>query len=329
MKFAQRRRAAFVHAIAAAVAFAAAAATLPVQAQAPVTRMIVGFAAGGPLDAVARIISPRLGKALDGQVIVENRPGANAAIAAETVAKAAPDGRTLWITSVGAVAMNPTLYPKLPYDPVRDFAPVSLVVNTVEILVVGAGHPAKDAAEFVALARKPGSKTTLGSSGTGSVPHLAAELLADVSGARIAHVPYKGVAPAIADSMAGHIDGLFADVPVVLESIRAGKLKALGIAAPQRHPQLPDVRTLQEQGINGVDSDNWYGLFTAKATPPAELEKLSRALKETLTDPEVVRQLAATGLIPAPTTSDQLRRLLEQDTAKWSKVIRDKKITAE
>jgi tripartite-type tricarboxylate transporter receptor subunit TctC len=129
--------------------------------------------------------------------------------------------------------------------------------------------------------------------------------------------------------MAGHVDGLFADVPVVLEFIRAGKLKALGIAAPARHPLLPNVKTFQEQGIVGVDSDNWYGIFTAKATPAAELERLSQAVRQTLADPDVKDRLAATGLQPAPTTSAELGRLLETDTAKWSKVIRDKKITAE
>ncbi|QHE83507.1 Bug family tripartite tricarboxylate transporter substrate binding protein [Hydrogenophaga sp. BPS33] len=301
----------------------------PSFAQSGVTKLVVGFAAGGPLDAVARLIAPALGKELGTQVIVENKPGANAAIAAESVAKAPADGKQLWITSVGAVAMNPTLYDKLPYHPVRDLAPVSLVVNTVEILVVGANHPAHDAADFIARARQRKEGATLGSSGTGSVPHLAAELLADVTGARIAHVPYKGVAPAIADTMAGHIDGLFADVPVVLELIRSGKLKALGIAAPQRHPALPNVKTFQEQGIQGVDSDNWYAVFAAKATPAAELERLSQAMRRALTDPDVKTRLAATGLQPAPTTPAELARLLAADTAKWSKVIRDKKIRAE
>jgi len=296
-------------------------------AQQAATRIVVGFAPGGPLDAVARLLAPQLGKELGTQVVVENKAGANAAIAAEFVAKAPPDGKTLWITSVGAVAMNPTLYDKLPYDPVRDLAPVSLVVNTVEILVVAPSHPARDATEFVARARTRGA--TLGSSGSGSVPHLAAELLADVTKTRITHVPYKGVAPAITDSIAGHIDGLFADVPVVLEFIRSGRLKALGIAAPQRHPALPDVKTFQEQGIQGVDSNNWYGVFVGRATPAAEVERLSQAMRRALSDPELKSRLAATGLQAAPTTPAELASLLASDTAKWSKVIREKKIQAE
>ncbi len=303
------------------------AASVPAFAQQNVTRIIVGFAPGGPLDAVARQLAPQLGKELGTQVAVENKAGANAAIAAEFVAKAPPDGKTLWITSVGAVAMNPTLYDKLPYDPVRDLAPVSLVVNTVEILVVGANHPASDAAEFIAGARARGA--TLGSSGSGSVPHLAAELLADITNTRITHVPYKGVAPAITDTMARHIDGLFADVPVVLESIKAGRLKALGIAAPQRHPALPNVKTFQEQGIVGVDSNNWYAVFAPRATPAAELDRLSQAIRRALSDPDLMSRLAVTGLQPAPTTPAELARIVATDTAKWSKVIRDKKIRAE
>lgn len=301
----------------------------PAVAQQAVTRLVVGFAPGGPLDSVARILAPQLGKELGAQVIVENRAGANGAIAAESVVKAPADGRSLWISSVGAVAINPSLYEKLPYDPVRDLAPVSLVVNTVEVPVVGANHPARDAADFIAQARARKDGATLGSSGTGSVPHLAAELLAEVTRARIAHVPYKGVAPAITDSIGGHIDGLFADIPVVLEFIRTGKLKVRGIAAPGRHPALPNVRTLQEQGIRGVDSDNWYGIFATKATPAAEIEKLSQAVRRTLADPDVRSRLAPLGLQPSPSTPTELARLLATDTAKWSKVIRDKKIRGE
>lgn len=301
----------------------------PALAQQNITRIIVGFAPGGPLDAVARMLAPKLSKELGMLVVVENKAGANAAIAAEFVAKAPADGKTLWITSVGAVAMNPTLYDKLPYDPVRDFAPVSLVVNTVEILVVGANHPAHDAAEFIAQARVRKDGATLGSSGIGSVPHLAAELLAEVTRTRITHVPYKGVAPAITDSIAGHIDGLFADVPVVLEFIRSGRLKALGIAAPHRHPLLPNIKTFQEQGIQGVDSDNWYAVFAARATPAAELERLSQAMRRALSNPDLKSSLAVTGLQAAPTTPAELAQLVAADTAKWSKVIRDKKIRAE
>jgi hypothetical protein len=182
-------------------------------AQAKITRLVVAFPPGGPVDFVARTIGEQLGKELGSQVIIENRAGANGAIAAEYVARATPDGSTLWLTSVGAVAINPPLYEKLPYDPVRDLAPVSLVANNVELLVVGANNPANSGAEFIANARLRKDGATMASSGTGSVPHLAMELLADSTKAPLVHVPYKGAAPAITDVIAGHVDGFFGDIP--------------------------------------------------------------------------------------------------------------------
>lgn len=322
-----------VHAVLPFIAAAGLIASLPATAQtapAPgkVTKLVVGFAPGGPLDAVARMISGQLGKELGQSVIVENRAGANAAIAADYTAKATPDGSVLWLTSAGAVAINPTLYPKLSYDPVRDLAPVSLVVNTVEVLVVNPKNPARDSAEFVANARR-GSGATMGSSGIGSVPHLAMELLADATKASLTHVPYKGVAPAISDVIGGQVDGLFADVPVVLSFIKAGSLRPLGIAAPRRHPLLPDVKTFGELGITGVDSDNWYGIFVARATPAAEIERIGQAVRRALNDPAVKSRLLATGVEPAPTTPSELAALLKADTAKWSRIVIDKKIKDE
>lgn len=177
--------------------------TQPAMAQAKVTRLVVAFPPGGPVDFVARTIGEQLGKELGTQVIVENKAGANGAVAAEFVKNAPPDGNTLWLTSVGAVAINPPLYEKLPYDPVRDLAPISLVVNNVELLVVGVTNPASTGAEFVANAKLKASGATLASSGTGSVPHLVMELLADATKANLVHVPYKGAAPAMTDVMAG------------------------------------------------------------------------------------------------------------------------------
>lgn len=300
----------------------------PASAQGKVTKLVVGFAPGGPLDSVARMISTQLGHELGHPVIVENRAGANAAIAAEYVAKAPPDGNVLWITSAGAVAVNPSLYPKLSYDPIRDLAPVSLVVNTVEVLVVSPKNKAKDGAEFVINARQPPG-ASMGSSGIGSVPHLAMELLADTTRSNLTHVAYKGVGPAIADVIAGHADGLFADVPVVLGFIKSGTLKPLGIAAPNRHPLLPDVKTFMEMGIAGVESDNWYGIFVARATPTAEIERISQAVRRTLNDPVVRAKLQATGVEPSPTTPEEFAAIVKSDTAKWSRIVISKKIKAE
>ena len=312
-------------AIAAAIALAAP----PAFAQGKTTRLILGFAPGGPIDFVARVMSEQLGKELGHPVIVENKPGANAGIAADYVAKSAPDGQTLFMTSTGAVAISPALYDKLPYDPVRDLAPVTLVVNTAEVLVASAANPASTVPEFIANARQKKDGATMASSGTGSVPHLAMELLADVTKANLRHVPYKGVAPAITDVIAGHVDALFIDVPVALAHIKSGKLKALGIAAPNRHPMLPDTRTLQEMGLAGVDSDNWYAIFAPKATPPADIERIGQAVRRTLENEAVKSKLLASGVEPAPTTPAQLAALLKSDSDKWARIIKLKNIKGE
>jgi tripartite-type tricarboxylate transporter receptor subunit TctC len=295
-------------------------------AQGKIARLVVAFPPGGPVDFVARTIGEQLGKELGAQVIIENRAGANGAIAAEYVARAAPDGNTLWLTSVGAVAINPPLYDKLPYDPVRDLAPVSLVANNVELLVVGAANPANSGAEFVANAKQRKEGATMASSGTGSVPHLAMELLADSTKAHLVHVPYKGAAPAITDVIAGHVDGFFGDIPGLVGFIKAGKLKPIGIASTRRHPLLPEVKTFQEMGMAGVDSDNWYALFAAKATPAADIERLNQAVRRTLANEGVRTKLLASGAEPAASSPAELALLLKNDTAKWGKVIRDKKI---
>jgi tripartite-type tricarboxylate transporter receptor subunit TctC len=301
----------------------------PVFAQGKVTKLIVGFAPGGPIDFVARVLSEQLSKELGHQVIVENKAGANAGIAAEFVAKSAPDGQTLFMTSTGAVAISPALYDKLPYDPVRDLAPVTLVVNTAEVLVASAANPASNATEFIANARKKPDGATLASSGIGSVPHLAMELLTDVTKAPFRHVPYKGVAPAISDVIAGHVDALFIDVPVALAQIKGGKLKALGIAAPQRHPMLPDTPTLEEQGLRGVDSNNWYAIYAPKGTPAAELDRVAQAVRRTLENESVKSRLLASGVEPAPTTPAQLAALQKTDTEKWARIIKLKNIKGE
>ena len=301
----------------------------PALAQAKVTRLVVAFPPGGPVDFVARTISEQLGKELGTQVIIENKAGANGAIAAEYVARAVPDGSTIWLTSVGAVAINPPLYDKLTYDPVRDLAPISLVVNNVELLVVGSANPASTGAEFIANARLKKEGATMASSGTGSVPHLAMELLADATKANLVHVPYKGAAPAITDVIAGHVDGFFGDIPGLVGFIKSGKLKPVGIASPKRHPLLPDVKTFQEMGMAGVDSDNWYALFAAKATPTADIERLNLAVKRTLANDAVRNKLLASGAEPSASSPAELALLLKNDTAKWGKVIRDKKIKPE
>ena len=308
-----------------------AALTIPLAAfaQTKITRLVVAFPPGGPVDFVARTISEQLGKELGAQVIIENKAGANGAIAAEFTAKATPDGTTLWLTSVGAVAINPSLYEKLSYDPVRDLAPVSLVANNVELLVVNPNNPAATGAEFVAYAKVGGKSVTMASSGTGSVPHLAMELLADATKANLVHVPYKGAAPAITDVIAGHVDGFFGDIPGLVGFIKSGKLKPIGIAALKRHPLLPEIKTFKEMGVNGVDSDNWYAIFASKATPVVEVERINQAIRKALANESVRTKLLASGAEPAASSPAELATLLASDSAKWGRVIREKKIRAD
>lgn len=296
-------------------------------AQNKTTRILVAFPPGGPVDFVARTLTDQLSKELGHPVLVENKAGANGAIAADTLLKAPADGQTLWLTSVGAVAINPSLYAALPYDPIRDLAPVSLVVNNVEMLVVNPNNPVNGPQDFIAAAKQ--KSLTMASSGTGSVPHLAMELLADATRTDLVHVPYKGAAPAITDVMAGHVDGFFGDIPGLMSHIRSGKLKPVALASTRRHPLFPDVKTFQEIGVTGVDSDNWYALFAHKNTPPAELDRLNQAVRRTLAHDAVRSKLIASGAEPSVSSSAELSTLLKNDMAKWGRVIRDKKVKAD
>ncbi|WP_208758095.1 Bug family tripartite tricarboxylate transporter substrate binding protein [Bradyrhizobium zhanjiangense] len=291
-------------------------------------RIIVGFAPGGPVDSVARILADQLGKELGRTVIVENKSGANGAIAAQEVIRSAPDGGTIWITSVGAAAINQSLYDKLVYDMARDFAPVSLVVNNVEVLVINPNDSAKDAADFVASAKRA-KETAMASSGVGSIPHLAIEQLAGSTGAAFLHVPYKGAAPAISDVMGGQVAGFFGDVPGLIGHVRGGKLRAIGVAAPKRHPALPDVKTFEEQGFKGIDTNNWYAIFVSSKTPPAVVETLNKAVRASLSAPDVNAKLTALGAEPAPSTPEELAALLKTDTEKWAALIKAKNIRGE
>jgi tripartite-type tricarboxylate transporter receptor subunit TctC len=295
----------------------------PVLAQGDrVVHIVVGFPAGGPVDFVARTLAEPLGKTLGAQVIVDNKPGANGAIAAEAVAHAAADGSTLWLTSVGAIAVNPVLYEKLGYDVGRDFAPVSLVVNNDELLVIKGDNPAANVADWLARAKAQGRPITLASSGIGSIPHLAGEQFALATKANLLHVPYKGAAPAITNVIGGQVDGFFGDIPGLVAHLKAGKLKAIGLAAAKRSPVLPDVPTLAELGIPGVDSNNWYALYAPAKTPPERIAALNQALRSVLASSDVSSRLLAAGTEPAPSSPQAMADLARADTQKWGTLIR-------
>jgi tripartite-type tricarboxylate transporter receptor subunit TctC len=296
-------------------------------AQSNPIKMLVAFPPGGPVDFVARTIAEPLGKELGTQIIIDNKPGGNGAISAEYMINAPADGKVLWFTSAGAVAINPGLYEKLSYNPLRDLAPISLVVNNVEVLVVNPNNPANTGGEFVALSKQ--REVTMASSGTGSVPHLAMEQLADSTKGKLLHIPYKGAAPAITDVLGGHVDGFFGDIPGLIGYIKSGKLKPIGIAAPKRSPALPEVKTFAEMGVPGVDSNNWYALFAKAGTSKAEIDRINAAMKKVLAQEDIKNRLLQSGADPVGSSADELGAIVKSDINKWTKLIKAKNIKPE
>jgi len=307
------------------LAFAAA----PVRAQDYPNRtvkIVVAFPAGGPTDFVARVLADKLKGILGQSVIIENKPGANAAIGAESVAKSDPDGYTLFFTTAGAVVINPHMRANLPYDPIKDFAPITLVVNTMEVLVVKSDTPMKSATDLVAFAKSRPDGIAMASTGVGSPPHLALELFKSSSGANVLHVPYRGAAPAVTDVVGGQVHAMFADLPVLMPQIKGGTLRPIGVGSKRRASVLPDVPTLDEQGIKDVYADNWYALFAPAKTPAPVIAKLNAAVNAVLKDPETARKLIEAGADPAAGTPEQLAEFLKSELERWGKVVREKNI---
>jgi tripartite-type tricarboxylate transporter receptor subunit TctC len=292
-------------------------------------KLVVAFPAGGPTDFVARLLADKLKGILGQSVLVENKSGANAAIGADFVAKSEPDGYTLFLTTISAVAMNPHMRADLPYDPVRDFAPVTRIVLTKEVLVVGAKSPIKTAKELVDLIKEKNGALPMASTGVGSLPHLALELFQQSTATKVVHVPYRGAAPAVTDILGGQVIGAFLDLPVVMPQITSGNLRALGTASAKRDEVLPDIPTLDEQGYRDVYADNWYALFAPARTPPAVIAKLNSAFTVALNDAEVRRKLLQAGAVPAPTTPEELGEILKSELARWGTIIRSRNIKIE
>ena len=289
-------------------------------------RVIVAFAAGGPVDAMARTLAEPLGRALGKIVIVDNKPGASGAIGANDVLKSEADGTTLWLTSVGAAAINPALFPKLSYNMQRDFVPVSLAANNVEVFVVHSNNPSKDAVEFIATAKAKKEATPIASSGTGSIPHLALLQLEYSTGADLLHVPYNGMAPAMNGLLGGQVSGFFADVPAVMAQIKGGRLKAIGMASKNRHALLPDVKTFEEQDFKSVDTNNWYGFFASAKTPPDVIKALNRAIRQAVADPAANMKITQSGAEPKSSTPEELGAMLQADTEKWAQLVKSRNI---
>ena len=289
-------------------------------------RMVVAFPAGGPTDFVARLLADKL-KSLIGQtVIVDNRAGANGAIGAEYVTRAEPDGATLFLTTVGAVAITPHLVAKVAYDPIRDFAPITLVVRNTTILVVKPDVPVASARELAALATRDPGALAIASTGNGSMPHLALELYQASAKVKFLHVPYRGAAAALSDLLGGQVQGMFADTSFLLSQIQGGKVRPLGAASANRNAALPDVPTLAEQGFPDTSADNWYGLLAPARTPAAVVAKLHDAVASALADPDLRDKLVRSGAVPAATSSAEFAQLLREELERWGRIVREKNI---
>ena len=285
-------------------------------------RLIVPFPPGGPNDIIARGVGQRMSEIAKQPVIIDNRGGQAGALGTDAVAKAAPDGYTIAITSASSLAISPT-FEKIPYDVEKDLAPVTLVAQVPEMLVVASNVPAKNMEELVALAKAQPGKLNFASAGVGGLPHLAGELFKLTAKIDVVHVPYRGAAPAINDLLGQQVQMTFLDLPVLLPQIKAGNLRPIALGAKARSPLAPDVPTTAEVGMPDVLAENWYGMVAPAATPKDVIEKLHRFTTQAMSDPNVKEKLADQGLTLVPQTPDQFRSYIAAETKKWAKVIKD------
>jgi tripartite-type tricarboxylate transporter receptor subunit TctC len=297
------------------------------QTDKPIT-IVVPTAAGGGNDAMARTVGQKMSVLLGRTVIVENKAGANGALAAEFVARAAPDGNTLMFGYIATHGMNPALQ-KLRYDPIKDFEPVGLVGYSPTILVINPTVKAKDVKELVKLLKDKPDVYSFASAGNGTAPHFTAELFKLATQTQPLHVPYKGSAPAITDTIGGQTQLMFPSLFTALPYIKSGKLNGLAIAGAKRSSALPNVPTLKEQGIDGVDVEQWYGFFAPAKTPKDNIAKLNQSLNKALADPEIIKRLEGHGADVESSTPEQLADLVKKDLTKWRSVVQRAKLQAD
>ena len=291
--------------------------------------LVVPFPPGGGTDTGARILAEQLSKRWGQPVVVENKGGAAGQIGADSVAKAKPDGYTLLLGNIGTQAINPSLYAKLPYDADKAFAPVSLVAELPLAMMVNPALPAKTASEFIALAKSKPGQLSYSSSGSGSAPHLAAEIFKDQTGTFVLHVPYRGGGPAIADLLAGHVQLSFMTVLEASGHIKGGKLRALAVTGDKRVQALPDVPTLAESVVPGFNAISWIGLLAPAGTPPDVVDKIAADVRAVLADDAVKARITALGGVPRATTPQEFGKLIADDKARYAQIIRSRKITVE
>jgi tripartite-type tricarboxylate transporter receptor subunit TctC len=315
-------------ALAAFVAAAQAPATSPQAPDQAPLRLIVPFTPGTGIDLIARTVGPKLGERLGRPVVVDNRAGASGNIGTEAVVRAAPNGSTL-LVSVSTLVMNRSLYPGLPFDPVKDLVPVSLTSWGQLLLVANPKASYKSAAELIAAAKSRPGSINYASPGVGTPHHLSMELFKSTAGIFLTHIPYRGSAPAVTDLLGGQVEVAFLPIHVALPHVKAGKLLALGIGSDKRHPLLPDVPTLAEAKAGNVDVAMWYGIFAPPGTSPEFVSRLNRELKDILATPEVRSAFETQGMDPATSSPEEFSRLVAQDAQRWAELIKARNITAE
>jgi tripartite-type tricarboxylate transporter receptor subunit TctC len=298
-------------------------------AQPSTVRLVVPFSTGGPTDIAARVIAPLLSEAMGKTVIVDNRVGATGAIGADFVARSPADGNTILFGTSSIMGANPALMQKLPYDPVRDFVSVSTVATIENILVVHPSVPANNVQELVRYAKENPGKLFYGSSGIGSTYHLGSEMFANMTKTQLGHAPYKGQGPAAQDLLAGHIQIMFDAFNSAVPNIKSGRVKALGIASAKRHPDLPDLPTISEQGVPGYVTTIWLAFFLPAKTPAAIVDKMNQDLRTILQRPDVKERFTKLGMQATGSSTTELDAVLKQELAQWTRVVKEGNIKAE
>ncbi|MBP3980133.1 MULTISPECIES: Bug family tripartite tricarboxylate transporter substrate binding protein [unclassified Acidovorax] len=315
-------------ALAVLASLAAGAATLPgaAFAQAYPTKpisIVVPFSAGGTTDILARLVGQYLSTELGQPVVVDNKAGAGGNIGGQYAARAAADGYTLFMGTVGTHAINASLYKKMPFDPIKDFAPLTRVANVPNLLVANPQQPFKTVPEMIAYAKANPGKINFGSPGNGASPHLSGELFKSLAKVDLTHIPYKGSAPAVTDLLGNQIAIMFDNLPSVIPHVRSGKLRAIAISTAKRSPELPDVPTIAEAGVPGYEAMSWFGMFAPAATPKPVLDKLSAALAKVLANPEVKKKIADQGGESVNETPAQFAAFIKSESTKWGKVVKE------
>ncbi len=283
----------------------------------PIT-LVVPYAAGGGNDVMARIVAEKMSKSLGQQIVIENKGGAGGSIATRQVAKAAPDGYTLGLGGTGTLAINPTLYPNVGYDPRKDFAPVGLIATSALVVLVHPGVEAKSIPELIALAKREPGRLNYASAGSGSGIHLGSELLAQMAGIKLTHIPYKGSSPALTDLLGGHVAIYLSSLPPAIALVREGKVRALAVTGPARSPIFPDLPTVAEAALPGYEAVLHYGIVAPAGTPQPIIGKLNAAMRAALAEPDVRERIVADGAEPLPTTAAEYAADIDAEETKWS-----------